>query len=156
MEIQIQDWKFSVDLETTYANTLKNSTDHCECGYCRNYYECVDMVYPELRGFLSQFGVVLEGPSELMPFEPTLILACYRVSGEIVACGRTPLLADTLPVTIGEGENHTFFLWVGEIRLPWGLDEPADQVVSPANTPEFLERMQQIWSLRHGEESVVS
>lgn len=156
MEIQIMDWCFSVDVETTYSHTLKNSSDHCECGYCRNYYECVDMVYPGLRQFLSQFGIVLEGPSELMPFEPTLLLACYRVYGEILSWGQAPLFADEISITVGAGENGTFLLWIGEIPLPWGLDEPVEDVVSPANTPAFMDRMRQIWYLRHSEESIVS
>ena len=40
---------------------------------------------------MEQFGVNLEGPSELMPFEPTLMLACYRVDGQILQWGKTPL-----------------------------------------------------------------
>ena len=156
MNIQIADWRFWVDVEATYSHTLKNSQDHCECGYCRNYYDCVDMVYPDLRQFLSQFGVVLEGPSELLPFEPTLLLVAYRVHGEVLFWGKEPLLADTLPVTIGAGENGTFLIWIGEIPLPWGLEEHVEDVISPANTPEFMERMRQIWYLRHGEESFIS
>lgn len=156
MEIQILDWKFSVDVDATFAHTLKNSADHCECGYCRNYYDCVDMVYPDLRHFLSQFGIVLEGPSELMPFEPTIILACYRVHGEIISWGQEPLFADTIPIAIGAGEDDTFLLWVGEMVLPWGLNEPVEEVVSPANTPDFIERMQQIWYMRHSEVCEIS
>jgi len=154
--IQIADWTFSVDVEETYSHTLRNASDHCECGYCRNYYDCVDMVYPNLRKFLSQLGVVLEGPSELMPFEPTLLLACYRVCGEVLVWGQESLFADVLPVSVGVGENGTFLLWIGEIPLPWGRDEPVNEVVSPANTPEFMYRMQQMWYLCHGEENTMS
>lgn len=50
----------------------------------------------------------------------------------------------------------TFHLWIGEMELPWVQAEPVEDVVSPANLPEFLERMQEMWSLRHGEEIVFS
>jgi len=40
--------------------------------------------------------------------------------------------------------------------LPWLQTESEEDVVSPANLPEFLERMQQIWLLRHGNEFVFS
>ena len=114
------------------------------------------MTYPELRPFLSQFGVVLEGPSELMPFEPTLMLACYRVQGKVLRWGQAQLYADFIPVMVEAGESGTFLLWVGELALPWCLNEPAEDVVSPANTTEFMERMQEIWFLRHAEEYVFS
>lgn len=156
MNIQIEDWLFQVDVDATFSHTTPNSLDHCECGYCRNYYVSVDMTYPNLRPFLSQFGVVLEGPSELMPFEPTLMLACYRVQGKVLRWGQAQLYADSIPVMIEAGESGSFLLWVGELALPWCLNEPAEDVVSPANTTEFMERMQEISFLRHAEEYVFS
>ena len=32
------------------------------------------------------------------------------------------------------------------MELPWMQDEPVEDVVSPANQPEFLERMAQKWA----------
>ena len=54
------------------------------------------------------------------------------------------------------GDDSTFLLWVGEVQLPWLQNEPVEEVVSPANLPEFLERMQEVWLLRHGSEFVFS
>ena len=156
MDIRISDWTFQVDVEATFTNTSENSLNHCECAYCRNYYECVDLVYPELKRFLSQFGVVLEGPSELMPFTPTLMLACYRVYGRVVHRGIAPIYVSSVPVTIEEGDKESFLLWIGEFVLPWIQDETEEDVISPANTQEFMERMQQVWNLRHTEESILS
>ena len=31
-----------------------------------------------------------------------------------------------------------------------------DEVISPANLPEFLERMEEVWLLRHGENAILS
>ena len=156
MKIRISDWCFEVDLESTFDHTLENSRDHCECAYCRNFYDCVDMIYPNVRTFLAQFGVVLDGPSELMPFEPTLILACYRVQGSVLKWGNSPIYVDGMHVTIEASEGNTFFIWLGEMTFPWCQSELIDEVISPANDLDFMERMRQIWCLRHEEKFVFS
>ncbi len=156
MIFTIDDWVFDVDTEATLAHTTKNSLDHCTCGYCKNYYEAVEQTHPELIDFLSQFGVNIQGPSELMPFEPTLILACYRVCGKIINWGHTQITAGRVPITVETGENGTFCLWVGEMLLPWLQEEDMFDVVSPANLPEFIERMNEILFQRYGEEMLYS
>lgn len=130
--------------------------DHCTCGYCQNYYDTVQTAYPALKAFLGEFGVCMEGPVELMPFEPTLLLACYRVRGQIIKWGRTPLQADGISIVPETRDEETFHLWIGELEVPWVQRERAEDVVSPANLPEFLERMQEVWQLRHGNEFVFS
>ena len=118
MILTLDDWQFDVDVEATRIHTTQNATDHCNCDYCRNYYEAVEFTYPALRQFLSQFGVHLDGPSELMPFTPTLMLACYRVTGRILQWGRAALQCDGIPIAAESAENGTFLLWVGEVALP--------------------------------------
>ena len=105
---------------------------------------------------MEQFGINLEGPSELMPFEPTLMLACYRVDGQILQWGRSQLSVNGVSLLPEACDEDTFLLWVGEVELPWLQKEPVEEVVSPANLPEFLERMQEVWSLRHGSSFVCS
>ena len=53
-------------------------------------------------------------------------------------------------------EDDSFFLWVGEMELPWLQPEDPKEVVSPANLPEFLERMREMWLLRHEQENICS
>lgn len=156
MILKLADWEFQVDKAETDRRTRKNATDHCTCAYCKNYYDAVDLVYPRLRPFLGEFGIFLSGPSELMPFEPTLMLACYRVQGEILRWGREQLFVDGVGITPEAGEDGSFLLWVGEVALPWLQEEKMEDVVSPANLPEFMERMEQVWLLRHGNEFVFS
>lgn len=156
MQLQFGDWKFEVDAEATRERTCRYSFDHCECGYCKNFYDTVDGAYPQLRPALDQFGINLEGPCELMPFEPTLMLACYRIDGKILQWGRSGLYVSGIPLIPEAGDEETFLLWVGEMRIPWVQETAAEDVVSPANLPEFLERMQLIWSLRHGDEFLIS
>ncbi len=155
MILKLADWRFHVNLEETRTRTKKNALDHCECAYCRNYYEAVDAAYPTLRSFLTEFGIHIEGPSELMPFAPTLMLACYRVQGQIQQ-GGSPLLVNGVPVVPEAGEDGTFLLWIGEMEVPWLQQEHPDDVVSPANLPEFLVRMEEIWNLRHGSHLICS
>ena len=38
-------------------------------------------------------------------------------------------------------DENTFLLWVGPMELPWTQDVDMDEVISPANQPEFLDRM---------------
>ena len=156
MVLNIQDWCFQVEPEETFARTTQNSKDHCTCGYCKNFYETVPMAYPEVISFLDQFGAEFHGPSEVMPFLPTYILACYRISGKILKFGRTGLSADQIPITPEYADETSFYLWVGEMALPWIQDEPEEDVISPANLPEFMDRMEEIWLLRHGSDSIQS
>lgn len=156
MILELADWRFQVDVEATREKTAAYALDHCECGYCKNYYDTVAGTYPGVPEFLSRFGANLRGPVEVMPFEPTYVLACYRVTGSVLRWGTEPITAGGLPVSVGAGEGGTFHLWIGEMELPWVQAEPVEDVVSPANLPEFLERMQEMWSLRHGEEIVFS
>ena len=156
MNIAIADWIFDVDMDATQKHTTKNASDHCTCAYCRNYYETLGAKYPDLLVFLSQFGINPHGPSELMPFTPTLMLSCYRIHGTIRNWGREGLSVSGIPILPEANEDGTFFLWVGELELPWVQDEDMDEVISPANLPEFLLRMEEVWLRRHGEELLFS
>lgn len=156
MILKAADWRFRVDVAKTREMTESYSRDHCTCGYCQNYYDTVERTYPGLKLFLGEFGIHIHGPIEVMPFEPTLVLACYRVWGKILQWGHTPLYVDGIPIVPEAADADMFLLWVGEMTLPWVQQEKAEDVVSPANLPEFLERMRYAWVLRHGDEIVFS
>ncbi len=156
MIVEFADWRFRVDIVKVRERTTKYSQDHCLCDYCKNFYDTVNRAHPYLRPFLENFGINIEGPCELMPFEPTLMLACYRVDGMILEWGKTELLVNGIPIVPEIGDEETFLLWVGELEVPWIQETPVEEVISPANLPEFLERMQDIWMLRHGDELVFS
>ncbi len=156
MILKLGDWRFRVNVEATSERTRKYSYEHCQCGYCKNFYEAIDIAYPDLRPVMEHFGANLEGPCELMPFEPTLMLACYRIDGQILQWGKSRLSVHGVLLLPEASDEDTFLLWVGEVKLPWLQKEPVEEVVSPANLPEFLERMQEVWHLRHGNEIVFS
>lgn len=123
------------------VDSVDLTQDHCTCGYCRNYYLGIDHAYPQLRAFLALFGLDAEGPAELMPFEPTVYLAVYRVYGSVIDKGEDGFLYENIPVSFQEQEGMLFLL-VGELELPWVLEEDMDEVISPSNTPEYLSRME--------------
>ena len=156
MILKAADWKFRVNPQENREQTDRYSLDHCTCGYCQNYYDTVEETYPRLKDFLGEFGIHMHGPVEVMPFEPTLVLVCYRVRGQILQWGMTPLYADGISIVPEAVDEETFLLWVGEMELPWVQRERVEDVESPANLPEFLERMQSMWTLRHGNEFVFS
>lgn len=150
MLINIQDWTFSVDTDATVAFSSNKLTDQCQCGYCRNYYHTIDHAYPALRSFLADFGVYADAPDELMPFEPTLYSATFCVSGSILHYGTSHLKIDGMEIRVID-ENDLdfptrcpkpfFALSTSVFEVPWVLDEDMNEVVSPANEPEYLERM---------------
>ena len=141
MVLKIDDWEFDIDLERTVEHSSFVSDQHCTCAYCENYYHSVGAVYPNLEAFLSRFGVKLDAPSEMYPFEPTLCLAGYRIFGRVTRAGVGPMMVDGVPVMPDIRDDEQFMLEAGEVELPWVLEEDMDEVVSPANEPEFLEKM---------------
>lgn len=151
MVLQIDDWIFRIDLERTKEHSSFVSGEHCTCSYCENFYRTVGTVYPALKDFLGQFGIVIDGPSEMYPIEPTLYLAGYRVFGEVLTYGTGPMMTDGVPVTAEPVDEFHFMLEVGEMPLPWVLQEDPDEVISPANEPEFLEKMYRKLLLRNGD-----
>ena len=156
MVLKAADWIFRVDPKGTREQNIRYSTEHCTCSYCQNYYDTVEKTYPKLKSFLEEFGIYMHGPVEVMPFEPTLFLACYRVKGQITTWGFHPLYANGISIVPELGDEETFLLWVGEMELPWVQLIPPEEVVSPANLPEFLDRMQQIWLYRHDQQIISS
>lgn len=156
MVLELKDWRFEIDREATQEKTRKNAADHCCCAYCRNYYDTVSQTYPELKKLLECFGVEMNGPCELMPFEPTLFLACYPVQGRILTWGYGEIQADGVRLQPEASDDSRFLLWVGEVQLPWVQPEREQDVVSPANLPEFLERMKETWQFRHGQAQILS
>lgn len=143
MMISLADWQFRVDAASTEEYTTRCSLDHCTCHYCQNFYENIDRVEPMLRPVLGKFGIFLNGPCEVMPFEPTLVAACYRVTGQILKRGAASLHVESVSLRPEEADENTFFLWIGPVELPWTQKEPVEDVLSPANQPEFMDRMMQ-------------
>ena len=154
MILQLGDWKFDIDMERTMEYSASEASEHCDCAYCRNFYASIDENYPRLRPYLAQFGLDIEAPDELMPYDLNGRMyydGVYMVCGRILQAGVTPMEVSDIPIrAMVEDDsipiNHNcpkpcFALEIGTMDLPWVLDEPMKDVVSPANLPDFLKKM---------------
>lgn len=144
------DWSLSVDTEQTMAYCSQKLPEHCQCGYCRNFYAAIDLACPKLRPVLAKFGVHIETPDELMPFEPTLFEATYCICGSILQRGASAMSVNGVHFKVldqteldfeTECPKPYFALVTPVLELPWVLEEDMDEVISPANEPEYLQRM---------------
>lgn len=150
MVYRLDDWVLDIDVDNTRNYTEHLLSDHCECGYCRNFYKSVETVYPQFRDFLKQFGADAEAPVDFLPVEPTLCIVSYAVKGRIITSGQRPIQAGNCLFTPEGMENldyelkcpKPYFVFTSQyLQLPWLLDEDPNEVISPANEPECLERM---------------
>ena len=166
MILKASDWIFDVDISATMAYSAGIWADHCLCGYCRNFYETLNNAYPKLKSFLEAFGMNSLTPEEMSPIEPTLCMASYCISGTIVKHGNYPIDTGDTVLTVSSGEKNPdydppfgkpfFVLTTGLLDLPWVLDEDMDEVISPANEPEYLQRMMNRLLENTDSETVVS
>ena len=157
MILQLEDWKFDIDIARTMKYSAAEAAEHCDCAYCRNFYAAVDQCYPDFRPFMAQFGLDVEAPDELMPFDfegEMYYDGTYMVCGRILQAGQAPLELSGIRIraTVDDGTgkmiqvNHScpepcFALDISSIVLPWVLNEPISETVSPANVPSFLKKM---------------
>lgn len=165
MILEIADWIFDVDIPATMEYSAHIAADPCRCGYCRNFRQTLDKAYPQLKLFLKQFGMDSLTPEEMSPIEPTLCLVSYCIGGKIVKNGIYPIDIDGVVLTVETepdplyhptcGEPF-FVLTTGLLELPWVLDEDMDEVLSPANEPEYMQRMMNRLLENAGEDIVVS
>lgn len=150
MIIEIDDWKFDVDME--YTRRYNQTIEQCQCPNDRNYYAAVDQVFPELRSFLARFGVDVVRPEEIFSVEqedePVNYISWYTVKGKILQLGGYEI--DIGPVHIlpqhrnevslpnpdcdKDDPNSWFVLSVMDIWLPLVLDEPMPKGLPPVKT----------------------
>lgn len=156
MILKIADWEFDIDMERTMEYSAAEAREHCDCAYCRNYYAAADYDCPALRIFLAQFGLDLEAPDELMPYdllpapdgidERVFYAGKYVVFGRIVKYGQTRFALGAVDLWPSEDTSFDFVepyfvLNLEESLIRWVLDEPFAEVISPANEPSFLKKM---------------
>jgi hypothetical protein len=86
----------------------------------------------------------------MSPIEPTLCLVSYCIGGRIVKRGIFPIDLGGVVLSVPEEPDPlyhppcgaSFFVFnTGLLELPWVLDEDMDEVISPANEPEYMQRM---------------
>lgn len=127
--------------------------EHCTCAYCRNFYAAMDAYLPELRPLLALFGINAEAPEMLYPYDVHKGLMWYEgeyvVFGSILEKGIRPLNSNGTNLFLIEPMDDEeyqlpqplFLLSLESAELPWILNEPMEEVISPANEPSFLKKM---------------
>ena len=162
MILQYDDWVFDVDIQKRESISDAEVSEHCNCGYCRNFYAGIDSAYPNLRGFFADFGVNIEASDELMPYEEGNEVHYYgvvSVCGRIVSNGTKPLVVDDIQIEPSARNVYNintvcpdpcFYLAFSDLVLNWSLDEPMDSVESDAKDPVFMSR---IWDRIFGKSS---
>ncbi len=165
MILTLGEWKFDIEMETTMEYSAAEAADHCDCGYCRNFYAAMDGQYPSVRPFFAQFGLDMEAPDALVLLYDCVskdgsvecfYTANYSVSGKVLKYGDS-LEVDGIQIAvesesgnISQSPAPNFFLQTNMFSLPWVLDEPIEEVLSPANDADFQES---IWDKLLGMEA---
>lgn len=140
MIIKINNSAIDVDVEKTREYYQLNSL--CDCSCCRNFYMQAKKCFGKLDSFLSEFGISIERPDEILSTETDDAVMYLSVSYSV--CGK---LSDSdmqtveirdggtdLKVVLGdsyvpnEQTGDCFIVSVYNISLPWVLDEPFPQV----------------------------
>ena len=135
--IQKDEYVFNVNIEKTIDYYKTRSL--CECDYCENFYAQIKGKFPKLESFLSDFGVDISKPDEIMSvaLDDTIqyINVDYTVCGKIVTMGQYEIaiqdsLFFSLVITDGfvspNGQTGDYFtISVNNVfELPWVLDKP--------------------------------
>ncbi len=153
--IEIDDWKFSVDVEKTKEYYKTHSI--CECADCRNFYAQIEEKLPKLKEFLSEFGVDISKPDEISSCtyeaEIDYYAVYYSVCGEITKDSEYEIdIYDNLFLSIfvsngcevpNKQTGKCFTFSVMQIQLPWVLGEPLNPTAKERlfdKIHEFLKR----------------
>ena len=113
--IQKNGYVFLVDWEKTQQYYRTHTL--CGCVYCRNYYAQVRQQFPRLDAFLSEFGVDIARPDEIMSVELEGRVAYLNV--DYTVCGRVQ--------TMGEGEIELYDGRLLHIAVTEGFASPNEQ-----------------------------
>ena len=154
MILEIDGWKFQIFDVTTRKHYAREVAEHCTCSTCRNFYQTVDQIYPEVRPFLAQFGVHVEAPEEMMAPVQTMCDCYYTVCGKIleegdeaISVGNTKVYPQTWEKAGVNTymEKPYFFLLVSTMNVPWVLDEPMEEIYAPEKKRSIISRILEKW-----------
>lgn len=134
--IQKDEYIFSVNIEKTQEYYRTHSL--CDCVCCRNYYAQIKDKLPKLNYFLSEFGVDISKPDEIMSIEMENYIDYINV--DYTVCGNVKSMCEyeidiydelflSIVITNGfaspnEQSKEYFTISVMQMKLPWVLDEP--------------------------------
>ena len=144
--IKKDDYIFEVDIEKTTEYYKTHSL--CECDDCKNYYAQIKGMFPKLDAFLSEFGIDVSKPDEILSVETDnsveYINVDYTVCGKIINTKQYEIdIHDNLFLNLvisdgfvspNEQTGDYFTISVCNIKLPWVLDTPFPEPVNITTT----------------------
>ena len=154
MILEIDGWKFQVFDVTTRKYYAREVAGHCTCATCRNFYQTVDRVCPELRQFLARFGVHAEAPEKMTAPIQTMCDCYYAVCGKILEAGEGPIAVGATTVypqtweeamVDTEMDDPCFFLFVSPLNVPWVLEEPMEAIDTPEKEQQVISMILDKW-----------
>lgn len=154
MILEIDGWKFQIFDVTTRKYYAREVAGHCTCATCRNFYQTVDNVCPELRPFLARFGVHVEAPDSMSAPIQTICDCYYAVCGKILEAGEEPIfIGNTVvyPQTCEDAMVDTdmdepyFFLYISPLNVPWVLEEPMETIDTPEKEQQVISKILSKW-----------
>ena len=151
--IQKEEYVFEVDIEKTTEYYKTHSL--CECDCCENFYTQINGMFPKLESFLSDFGIDISKPDEIMSFELNntiqYISVDYTVCGKVATMGQHEIgIQDnkwfSIDITDGfaspnEQTADYFTISVNNIELPWVLDKPFPESIANNRIKGFLKKL---------------
>ena len=157
-KIQKDSYVFEVDMEKTIAYYKTHAL--CECDCCQNFYAQIKGKFPKLESFLSDFGVDIAKPDEIMSIELDntiqYIGVDYTVCGKVAAMGQYEIdIQDnsffSIVITDGfaspnEQTGEYFTISVNNtFELPWVLAKPFPAPIDFRSTNKIKAFFQKIF-----------
>lgn len=144
--IHKNDYIFLVDTEKTKEYYKNNSL--CDCNCCRNFYAQIKEKFTKLDAFLTEFGIDIARPDEIMSVAADnyidYINVDYTVCGRIKTMGEQEMniydnSALSIVITNGfaspnEQTEEYFTISITQIKLPWVLNEPFPKTITIKDT----------------------
>lgn len=133
-EVEKDGYVFFVDKDKTSQYYTMHSL--CDCCRCQNFYKQIKGLFPDLEKFLSEFGIDISRPDELMWYDIDNYIqyhSCYTVTGSIEISGKHKIDFGNLTALFYQGANPIadipneqtelyFVIEISNIDLPWVLD----------------------------------
>ena len=155
--IQKDEYVFNVDIEKTIEYYKTHSLCKCDC--CENFYVQVKGRFPKFESFLSDFGIDVSKPDEIMSVE--LDNAIQYISVDYTVCGKVSTMGEyeidiqddqflSIVITDGfaspnEQTSEYFTISIYNIELPWVLDKPFPEPIQFKITSKIKEFSKKIF-----------
>lgn len=158
MIIQKDGYVLDVDVKATDKYSKEHSL--CDCNEDRNLYAQIRERFPKLTAFLAEFGLLIDRPDETGSCAVNDYIdyhfISYTVIGNILESDKYEIdmfdgglflniVIDNWYVPNEQKTDRYFTVTVYGVDLPWVLDEPFPESVTPKKVGSLLERIKKLF-----------